>query len=89
MSSTSEDTLNAVIPKIWSNQQKEVDGEEENYIRGLAEETNRKPETVARAIDFLERWGLAKTWKRGSKRLVRLTWDVSKSENERLERQQI
>jgi predicted transcriptional regulator len=89
MANTSEDTLDAVIREIWKNQEKDVDGEEENYLSNIAEATDRKIDTVKRAITFLESWGLAKSWKQGNRRCVRITWNPEKSpkiKEEKLER---
>jgi predicted transcriptional regulator len=79
MANTSEDSLDAVIREIWKNQQKDIDGEEQNYLSNLAEQTDRKIDTVSRAINFLENWGLAKTWKQGNRKCVRITWNPEKS----------
>lgn len=79
MANTSEDSLDAVIRAIWKNQQSDVDGEEKNYLSNLADQTERKIDTVSRAIDFLEAWGLAKTWKQGNRKCVRITWNPEKS----------
>ena len=79
MANTSEDTLDAVIREIWKNQQKDVDGEEENYLSNIADNTSREVDTVTRAVDFLEGWGLAKSWKQGNRRCVRITWNPEKS----------
>lgn len=79
MPNTSQDSLDAVIREIWKNQEKDVDGEKENYLTNIAEQTNRKVDTVSRAVNFLEEWGLAKTWKQGNKKCVRITWNPEKS----------
>lgn len=79
MPNTSEDTLDAVIREIWKNQKADIEGEKNNYLTNIAEETNRKIDTVSRAINFLESWGLAKTWKNGNKKCVRITWNPEKS----------
>lgn len=86
MPNTSEDTLDAVIREIWKNQQKDVDGEEKNYLSNIAEAVNRKIDTVKRAVNFLESWGLAKTWKNGNRRCVRITWNPEKSRKIRQQR---
>lgn len=79
MPNTSEDSLDAVIREIWRNQEKDVDGEKQNYLTNIADKVNRKVDTVSRAVDFLEGWGLAKTWKTGNRKCVRITWNPEKS----------
>jgi len=75
MTNTSEDTLDAVITEVWKNQEKDVDGEKENYLKNIADNIGRHYRSVKRAVDFLEKWGLAKTWRQGNKKCVRLTWN--------------
>lgn len=79
MSNTSEDTLDAVIHEVWKNQEKDIDGEKQNYLKNIADSTGRHKDTVARAVNFLEKWGLAKTWIQGNKKCVRITWNPEKS----------
>lgn len=80
MPNTSEDTLDAVIRQIWKNQKNSVEGEQKNYLSNIADQTSRQIDTVSRAIKFLESWGLAKTWKKGARKCVRITWNPEKSE---------
>lgn len=79
MAGTSEDTLDEVIRFLWQNQKNSVDGEKKNYLQNIADELDLHKDTVARAIDWLEGWGLVKTWKDGVRKYARITWNPEKS----------
>lgn len=79
MSGSSDQTKDMVLEYCWKNQISEVDGEEKNYLSGMADEFNLHIDTITRAVDWLEKWGIVKTWRDGNKRLVRVTVDLGKS----------
>jgi len=82
MPGTSENTLDEVIRFIWKNQRDEVEGERKNYFNNIADSLDIHKDTVRRAVNWLESWGLAKTWKEGNKRCVRITWNPENSPKE-------
>lgn len=79
MSGSSDQTKDMVLEYCWKNQISEVDGEEKNYLSGMADKFKVHIDTITRAVDWLEKWGIVKTWRDGNKRLVRVTIDLGKS----------
>lgn len=75
MADTSWRTVEDVARFCWQNQQ-EVDGEEKNYIKNIAEGINCNPRTVTRAVRGMKRLGIAKTFQKGNKKCVRITIDL-------------
>ena len=75
MAGTSEDTLDQVIKFLWQNQREKVDGEKKNYQNNISESLELHRDTVRRALKWLEKWGLATSWKEGSKICWRITWN--------------
>jgi hypothetical protein len=60
---------------VEDNQQ-EYEGYKENYVTALADKLDRSKPTILDAFDFLEfELEIAKTWKEGNKRYIRLTID--------------
>jgi hypothetical protein len=68
-------TIAQVMDAVEDNQQ-EYEGYKENYVTALADKLDRSKPTILDAFDFLEfELEIAKTWKEGNKRYIRLTID--------------
>jgi len=68
-------TLKKVMDLVEENQE-EYEGYKENYVSKIADELNLSKPTIISAFDFLEyELELAKTWREGNKRYIRLTVD--------------
>ena len=78
MPGTSEETLREVIKFLWENQTADVDGESENYISNIADELGTHEDTIRRALKFMEDLNLVTSWREGTRKCYRITWDLSK-----------
>ena len=78
MARSSPETMEKVAVYCWNNQQKEVDGEEKNYFKAIAEDLNTTPRAVSRAVRDLERLAIVKTFSKGNKKCVRVRVDLTK-----------
>lgn len=68
-------TIKKVMDIVEQNQQ-EYDGYKENYVSEIADHLDLSKPTIISAFDFLEyELEVAKTWKEGNKRYIRLTID--------------
>jgi hypothetical protein len=68
-------TIAQVMDAVEDNQQ-EYEGYKKNYVTALADKLDRNKDTIVDAFDFLEfELEIAKTWKEGNKRYIRLTVD--------------
>jgi len=68
-------TLKKVMDVVEKNQE-EYEGYKENYVSTIAKKLNLSKPTIISAFDFLEyELEIAKTWREGNKRYIRLTVD--------------
>jgi len=68
-------TLKKVMDIVEKNQE-EYEGYKENYVTKISEKLELSKPTIISAFDFLEyELEIAKTWKEGNKRYIRLTVD--------------
>lgn len=68
-------TLKKVMDIVEKNQE-EYEGYKENYVSRIAEKLDYSKPTIISAFDFLEyELEIAKTWREGNKRYIRLTVD--------------
>lgn len=68
-------TLKKVMDIVEKNQE-EYEGYQENYVTRISEKLGLSKPTIISAFDFLEyELEIAKTWREGNKRYIRLTVD--------------
>ena len=68
-------TLKKVMDVVEKNQE-EYEGYKENYVTRIADELDLSKPTIINAFNFLEyELEIAKTWREGNKRYIRLTID--------------
>jgi len=68
-------TLKKVMDVVEKNQE-EYEGYKENYVSTIAKKLHLSKPTIISAFDFLEyELEIAKTWREGNKRYIRLTVD--------------
>lgn len=72
---SSGQTIKKVMDLVEKNQE-EYEGYKENYVSKIANELNLSKPTIISAFNFLEfELEIAKTWREGNKRYIRLTID--------------
>lgn len=61
---------------IVEQNQQQYEGHKENYVTEIADKLSLSKRTIISAFDFLEHeLEIARTWKEGNKRYIRLTID--------------
>jgi uncharacterized protein YjbJ (UPF0337 family) len=72
---TSGKTIKKLMDVVEKNQQ-QYEGYKESYVSKIANEIDRSKPTIVDAFDFLAyELEIARTWKEGNKRYIRLTID--------------